>query len=215
MKYDLEIRYILIGDSYVGKSCIMEQYVDRYFSLSPPRTIGVDFNSKHTTYDISGNTYNVNNHIFDTSGDIKILPLFKSYITKAKCILLVFDLTDIGSFNNLKNWHTHINKEFKASRKINNFILIGNKKNSRKKQIDRNIVLNYANKLDINYIEISARSKRDVDHLFNKLNTDLIAEFSVLSPERQFQSPIIKRLDRPNVNPEKDTKCCFKICGVS
>ena len=215
MKYNLQIRYILIGDSYVGKSCIMEQYVDRYFSLSPPRTIGVDFNPIDNIYNISGHTYNVNNHIFDTSGDIKIVHLFKSYIYKSKCILLVFDLTNIESFNNIKIWYYKIIKDLKLYKKNYKFILIGNKKDSKKKKIPQKIILDYANKLNIDYVELTAKSKNDIDGLFDKLNTAFISQFSALPPEKQSDSPIIRKNNRPNTNPEKDTGCCFKICRIS
>jgi len=215
MKYNLQIRYILIGDSFVGKSCIMEQYIDRYFSLSPPRTIGVDFNSKDTTYDISGNTYKVNNHIFDTGGDIKILPMCKSYLCRAKCILLVFDLTDMKSFNNINEWYSRIIINLKSSKRIYRFVLIGNKRDSHKKKISEQTIMKYANKLNIEYIEVSAKSKYDIDYLFNKLNTDFISQFSALSREKQSDSPIIRKNNRPNTNPEKDTGCCFKICRIS
>jgi len=213
MKYNLQIRYILIGDSFVGKSCIMEQYIDRYFSLSPPRTIGVDFNSKDTTYDISGNTYKVNNHIFDTGGDIKILPMCKSYLCRAKCILLVFDLTDMKSFNNINEWYSRIIINLKSSKRIYRFVLIGNKRDSHKKKISEQTIMKYANKLNIEYIEVSAKSKYDIDGLFNKLNCDLIYQFAVSAPDKQLKYPIIR--NRPNINPEKDTKCCFKICNIS
>jgi len=193
----------------------MEQYVDRYFSLSPPRTIGVDFNSKDTTYDISGNTYKVNSHIFDTSGDIKILPMCKSYISKAKCILLVFDLTNLKSFNNISTWYSKIIKDLKAYKANYTFILIGNKRDSQNKKILNKTILNYANELNIEYIEVTAKSKSDVDYLFNKLNRDLISQFSVLSPEKQSESPIIRKNNRPNTNPEKTTGCCFKIWKFS
>ena len=215
MKYNLQIRYILIGDSYVGKSCIMEQYIDRYFSLSPPRTIGVDFKSIDNIYDISGHTYNINNHIFDTSGDIKIVNLFKDYISRAKCILLVFDLTNIESFNNINNWYSKIIKDLKLPKKNYKFILIGNKKDSQKKKIPQKIILDYANKLNIDYVELTAKSKNDIDYLFNKLNTAFISQFSALPPEKQSDSPIIRKNNRPNTNPEKDTGCCFKICRIS
>tara|TARA_B110000211_G_scaffold46890_1_gene50328 strand:+ start:1865 stop:2446 length:582 start_codon:yes stop_codon:yes gene_type:complete len=193
----------------------MEQYVDRYFSLSPPRTIGVDFNPIDNIYNISGHTYNVNNHIFDTSGDIKIVHLFKSYIYKSKCILLVFDLTNIESFNNIKNWYYKIIKDLKLYKKNYKFILIGNKKDSKKKKIPQKIILDYANKLNIDYVELTAKSKNDIDGLFDKLNTDFISQFSALSPEKQSESPIIRKNNRPNTNPEKDTGCCFKICRIT
>jgi len=212
MEYNLQIRYILIGSSYAGKSCIMEQYIDRYFSLGPPRTIGVDFNSTDTSYTISGNRYNVNNHIFDTSGDIKIFTLCQSYISMAKCVLLVFDLTDLESFNNLKKWHLKIIEE---SNGTNRFILIGNKKDLQKNKINKKLISNYANKSNMEYIEVSAKSKSDIDNLFNKLNMDLITEFIALSHERRIKSPIIRDSYRPNINPEKNTRCCFKICNIS
>ena len=215
MIYDLQIRYILIGDSYVGKSCIVGQYVDRYFSLSPPRTIGVDFNSKETSYNISGNTYIVNSHIFDTSGDIKILPLCKSYISKAKCILLVFDLTNIKSFNNISRWYSNIITGLKSCQTNYTFILIGNKRDSHNKKLLEKTILHYANTLNIDYIEVTAKSKNDVDCLFDKLNTNFISQFSALSPEKQSESPIIRKNNRPNTNPEKTTGCCFKIWKFS
>ena len=214
MIYNLQIRYILIGDSYVGKSCIMEQYINRYFSLSPPRTIGVDFNTIDTSYNISGHIYNVNNNIFDTSGDIKIFPLFKDYIYRTKCVLLVFDLTSIESFNNIPKWYKKIIKCSKSYNDNYKFILIGNKKDSQKNKVSHKIISNYANKLNMEYLEITAKSKSNVDYLFNKLNMDLISQFSFLSPDKKSRSPIIKKSSRPNTNSEKNTGCCFKLRNI-
>ena len=208
MKYNLQTRYILIGDSYVGKSCIIEQYIDRYFSLGPTRTLGVDFHPINNLYDISGNIYNINNHIFDTGGDIKMLHLYKDYILRSKCILLVFDLTNIQSLTNLKKWHNIISN-FNYS---NKFILVGNKSDSKKRTVKNSVALKYAYELNIEYIEITAKSKKAVDYLFNKLNTDFIKDFSQL---RHNKINLPNTIGRSTTFKEKDTGCCYKICNIS
>ena len=203
MNYNLQIRYILIGSSCVGKSSIIQQYIERYFSLSPTCTVGVDFNSKKSEYDISGNTYTVNNHIFDTGGNMDLFPIYKPYVIRAKCVLLVFDLNKPETLYNLKHCYNIIKNTFKYKGK---YILVGNKRDLGTDKINKKIIMNAAQEFNCEYIEISAKSKNNVDYLVNKLNRDFIKEFFI----KKEPTPII----RPDINNEKDTRCCLKVCNI-
>jgi small GTP-binding protein len=119
--YDYIFKLLIIGDSYVGKSSLLSKYVDNIFDENFNATIGVDFKSKHLDIDDKM----VKLQIWDSSGE----KIFKSisclYYKNCHGIMLVFDLTNRKSFQNVKTWLKDI-KEYSRVDDIPK-ILIGNK----------------------------------------------------------------------------------------
>mmetsp|Transcript_21904 Transcript_21904/g.59977 ORF Transcript_21904/g.59977 Transcript_21904/m.59977 type:complete len:144 (+) Transcript_21904:54-485(+) len=118
--YDHLIKLLLIGDSGVGKSCLLLRFSDDAFTTSFITTIGIDF--KIRTIDMEGQKLKL--QIWDTAGQERFKTITTAYYRGAMGILLVYDVTDEQSFNNIRNWMRQIQQH--ASDNVNK-ILIGNK----------------------------------------------------------------------------------------
>ena len=114
-------KLLLLGDSAVGKSCLLLRYCDEKFQDLHLATIGLDFRLK-TIY--LENNKKIKVQIWDTAGQDRFLAITKNYYRGANGILLVFDVTNSSSFEHIKNWIEQIKEE--ASDKIIIY-LIGNK----------------------------------------------------------------------------------------
>ncbi|KAI5395385.1 Ras- protein RABE1a, variant 2 [Lathyrus oleraceus] len=118
--YDYLIKLLLIGDSGVGKSCLLLRFSDGSFTTSFITTIGIDF--KIRTIELDGKRIKL--QIWDTAGQERFRTITTAYYRGAMGILLVYDVTDESSFNNIKNWIRNIEQH--ASDNVNK-ILVGNK----------------------------------------------------------------------------------------
>lgn len=119
-KYDYLIKLLLIGDSGVGKSCLLLRYSDDSFTSSFITTIGIDFKIKSILIDES----KVKLQIWDTAGQERFRTITTAYYRGAMGILLIYDVTDENSFRNVGNWMKQI--EINAADNVNK-ILIANK----------------------------------------------------------------------------------------
>lgn len=90
-----------MGDSGVGKSCIMNQFIHAKFTEKHELTIGVEFASKIVTFD---DGVNVKLQIWDTAGQEQFRSVTRGYYRGAICCVLVYDITKRRSFRNIKKW---------------------------------------------------------------------------------------------------------------
>src|SRR5271154_3229460 len=120
-EYDYIMKLIIVGDSGVGKSTLLKMYCDHEFSESYISTIGVDFKIKT----IQVNDKLIKLQIWDTAGQERFRSITNSYYNGTHAIMLVFDLTDVNSFNRLPKWLEEIDKYMTG--KTHKIILIGNK----------------------------------------------------------------------------------------
>merc|ERR1712196_667588 len=104
--YDLLIKLLLIGDSGVGKSCLLCRYSDDVFNSSFITTIGIDF--KIRTIDLDG--LKIKLQIWDTAGQERFRTITQTYYRGAGGIFLVYDTTNKDSFSNIENWISNIDK---------------------------------------------------------------------------------------------------------
>jgi len=118
--FDMQIKLLMIGDSGVGKTCLLLRYANDSFSPTFITTIGIDFKIK--TIELGGKVVKL--QIWDTAGQERFRTITTSYFRGAQGILLVYDVTDRGSFENIKNWVGQIQQH--ADFNVNK-ILIGNK----------------------------------------------------------------------------------------
>lgn len=100
--YDCLMKILLIGDSGVGKTCLLIRYADNKFKSSYMATIGVEFKTKHLKL---GNN-NAKLQIWDTAGQERFKTITTTYYKNAMGIMLVYDVTDTESFENVTNWVT-------------------------------------------------------------------------------------------------------------
>lgn len=119
-EYDYLLKYLIIGNSGVGKSCLLLRYSDDEYSDKHIITIGVDFKIKSLNID----GYKVKTNIWDTAGQERFKNITVSYYKGASGVMLVYDITDIESFNKLSDWLIEVEKN--APNNVYK-ILIGNK----------------------------------------------------------------------------------------
>merc|ERR1712124_161801 len=98
--YNYLFKFIIIGDSNVGKSSLMLQFTDNKFKSDNDPTIGVEFGSASIKY----NEKQLKLQIWDTAGQESFRSITRSYFRGAIGALLAFDLTCRDSFTNLANW---------------------------------------------------------------------------------------------------------------
>ncbi|KAF8266181.1 rab-type small GTP-binding protein [Lactarius quietus] len=155
--YDFLIKLLLIGDSGVGKSCLLLRFCDDAWTPSFITTIGIDF--KIRTIELDGKRIKL--QIWDTAGQERFRTITTAYYRGAMGILLVYDVTDERSFNNIRTWHSNIEQH--ASEGVNK-VLIGNKCDWTDKRA-----------LGIKFIETSAKINEGVEEAFFTLARDIKA----------------------------------------
>ena len=154
------MKILLLGDSGVGKSCIVLRYTDNTFSQNLMSSIGVDFKLKNIEID----NKTIKLQIWDTAGMEKFHTLTTSYYKGAHAFLIVFDITKRDSFEHIRNWMADID-EFAKPGVLR--ILVGNKCDlENERVVSENEAKEIALKYWINYIETSAKEKTNIESLF-------------------------------------------------
>lgn len=117
-------KYVLLGDSNVGKTSIARRFLSDYFSAASDSTIGVEFNTKSIdSFDLNGKPVRALIHLWDTCGQERYRSIVKIYYRNAKCIFLVFDVTNRASFLHISSWLDNLKYCFETPL----LYLIGNK----------------------------------------------------------------------------------------
>jgi len=159
-EYDYLFKLLLIGDSGVGKSCLLLRFADHTYTESYISTIGVDF--KIRTIELDGKTIKL--QIWDTAGQERFRTITSSYYRGAHGIIVVYDVTDTESFNNVKQWLNEIDRY--ACENVNK-LLVGNKCDLvSKKAVNYETAKALADKLDIPFLETSAKAATNVEKAF-------------------------------------------------
>ncbi len=155
-----KLSFVVIGDTGVGKSCLLLQFVDRRFSAVHDLTIGVDFGSR--IIELEGERVKL--QIWDTAGQESFRSIARSYYRDAAGALLVFDVTRRETFAQLERWLQET-KQF-ASQQIC-ITLVGNKADlSKKRAISKEEAEKFAEQFDLVYVETSAKTADGVDEAF-------------------------------------------------
>jgi len=150
----------LIGDSGVGKSCILLRFADDTYTESYISTIGVDFKIK--TIHLNNKTIKL--QIWDTAGQERFRTITSSYYRGAHGIIVVYDITDQVSFNNVKMWLQEINRY--ANENVNK-LLVGNKNDlASKRVVEAAVAQEFADSNNIPFLETSAKIAQNVERPF-------------------------------------------------
>ena len=154
-------KLLLLGNNNVGKSSILSQFADNYFDEKELSTVG--FNLKIRNLIV--NKQNIKLSIWDISGLERFRDLtFKCY-NNCDIIIIVYDVTDRTSFNNIKTWMNSVHN----SNPYTPVYLIGNKYDIISRVVEYNEGRIFANKYNLSFMEISAKNKSDVEKLFDTI----------------------------------------------
>jgi len=158
--YDYLFKLLLIGDSGVGKSCLLLRFAEDSYTESYLSTIGVDF--KIRTIDVDGKTIKL--QIWDTAGQERFRTITAAYYRGAHGIVVVYDVTDSESFENVRMWLKEIERY--AADYVEK-LLIGNKSDLvAKKVVEYSLAKEFAESLNIPFLETSAKDSTNVDEMF-------------------------------------------------
>jgi len=159
-EYDYLFKLLLIGDSGVGKSCLLLRFADDTYTESYISTIGVDF--KIRTIELDGKTVKL--QIWDTAGQERFRTITSSYYRGAHGIIVVYDVTDADTFANVKQWLQEIDRY--ACDGVNK-LLVGNKSDlTNKKVVEYGVAKEFADQLGISMLETSAKNATNVEQAF-------------------------------------------------
>jgi small GTP-binding protein len=159
------LKILVIGESAVGKSCLLLRYTENHFTETFMTTIGVDFKTKFLTIDGKS----VKLQIWDTAGQEKFRSITKAYYRGAHGILVVFDISRRDTFNQTKVWIDSIRDSSADSTPID-VILVGNKCDL-ERAVSREEGEALAREFQLSYFETSAKEAVNVENAFVSLAT--------------------------------------------
>lgn len=169
-------KFILIGASGVGKTCLMNRFTDEIYENEQQYTIGVDFKIKTILLD----GLEVKIHIWDTAGQEKFRAIISNYYRGAHGILVVFDMTNKESFMSLNDWIKEVRKNTKENVEM---LILGNKiDNETEICVSDEEIEKFLADNDINkdcFIKTSAKEDVKVNYAFETLTRKLVEKVKI------------------------------------
>ncbi|KAL7980422.1 hypothetical protein Chor_001576 [Crotalus horridus] len=207
--WDYQFRIIMLGDSTVGKSCLLKRYADGVFVESMNQTVGVDFYVHFLEMEPK---LRFKLQFWDTAGQERFRSVTRSYYRNAAGGVLMFDLTNRASFENIRNWHQEVVDTVKPHHPV--FVLVGNKSDlEAERKVKQREAEKLAVSLEAKYIETSAKSSRNVEAVFQMLTLGIYKALKsgVMKPGPQWDG-VKTKLPSP-VQPEVPSQEKRKTCS--
>ncbi len=207
-KYEYIFKIILIGSSSVGKSSILQRYIQKVFNESYSCTIGVDFFMK--SLDIGDKSIKM--QLWDTAGTEKFRSITTGYYRGANAAFIVFDLTSKQSFECLNEWIENYYK-YSDPNSEKNVVLIGNKCDLvDRREITQEEIDKFIKDNNIMYYETSAKTGQNIDECFYFIAEKLVKEFENKENEEEKRTNLINNdnLKEGTVDLIGNKKCCLK-----
>jgi len=198
LEYNFLFKILLIGDSGVGKSALLNRYCDEFYSDNYISTIGVDFKVK--TIQLDGMTIKL--QIWDTAGQERFKSITSSYYRGANAILCVFDLTDYLTFRNLEHiWIPEVDRVSETTLSKPIIFYVGTKCDLKKDSI-------IVNQIE-NYFETSSKKNIGIDELFIGVCKKILHSVTSQSLNNITPTPTSSvYIPSRNTKQIKDSKCC-------
>mmetsp|Transcript_58184 Transcript_58184/g.96460 ORF Transcript_58184/g.96460 Transcript_58184/m.96460 type:complete len:244 (+) Transcript_58184:69-800(+) len=123
-----QFKFVVLGDGAVGKTSICHRFVEDHFANSYKQTIGLDFFVKRLTMnDPSGGKIQIALQLWDIGGQSVSSKMITKYIHGANAILLVYDITNHDSFENIRDWLAIAKQSITQTQTPPYMVLVGNK----------------------------------------------------------------------------------------
>ena len=197
MEEEIVYKVLLLGDSSVGKTCFLLRYCDKSFQDVHLSTIGLDYRLKTITLK---NNKNIKLQIWDTAGQDRFRAITKNYYKSANGVLLIYDISNLQTYENVKNWISQIREEANPNVII---YIVGNKIDLPKEKRVVNIEdgEKIAEEFEIKFKEASAKSGTNVNEIFEELVEQIDEKFSKLEAPK-------KKKGNQLYTGKKKKKCC-------
>eukprot|EP00635_Sarcinochrysidales_sp_CCMP3193_P010621 CAMPEP_0118906234 /NCGR_PEP_ID=MMETSP1166-20130328/9965_1 /TAXON_ID=1104430 /ORGANISM="Chrysoreinhardia sp, Strain CCMP3193" /LENGTH=193 /DNA_ID=CAMNT_0006845517 /DNA_START=29 /DNA_END=607 /DNA_ORIENTATION=+ len=162
MEYDLHVKLLMLGDTGVGKTCLLLRYAFDSFSPTFITTIGIDFKIKEV--ELGG--MRVKLQIWDTAGQERFRTITVSYFKGAHGILLVYDVSERDSFENIQHWVHQIREN--ADERVR-LVLVGNKCDREDRVVSTKEGEDLAKQYGVSFFETSAKENLNVDECYDAI----------------------------------------------
>ena len=195
-----EVKVILLGESGVGKTCIIERYMSNKFNSNLPSTLCSAYSIKKIIRD--NTLYSIN--ICDTTGQEKYHSVTNLFVKGSNIVILVYSIDSISSFNNLEYWYSMVEDNLKDTEYI--LAIIGNKTDL----FDEEVVSEeegkrFAESKNAKFQLVSAKEDPDgINKLFDNLFEEIIQNTHINLVKKQ-DSYLISRSSTDTV---KKSSCC-------
>ena len=194
---EIQMKFLLIGEQAVGKSSLINQYIEGKFEENLLCAAGLDLKKKYITI----NKTLIKLMIYDTAGHERFRTLSKNQISSTKGILIVYDVTEKESFDALNFWM----KSFKENANKNAIcLIIGNKIDlENKRVIGYDEGKKFAEKYGVKFIETSAKSAVGVNEAFYSVAKE------IFDNEINVNDIIIEGNNKKRKNKDSEKKSCI------
>lgn len=203
--YNYLFKFIIVGDTFVGKSNLLIQYTQRKFKSEHEITIGVEFMAKNIIIDGK----NIRIQVWDTAGQEAFRSITRSYYKNSACAVLAYDTTNRDSFDNIDTWLKECRE---MSPKTVFKVLVGNKCDLvDKRQVSFTEGEEFAKKNDMLFFETSALTGYNVDNLFYSASKEILDQINNGLFELKDESCGIKIgtvNNKGGIAQAKKKKCC-------
>ena len=203
---EISCKVVLIGNSGVGKTSIINQYITNVFNEEQLTTTGATYSTKKLFIESKNKT--ISFEIWDTAGQEKYRSLTKMFYKDSSIVIMVYDITNEESFNDIKNyWFEEV---------INNInenvimAIVGNKNDLiENEKVNEEEVKNFANEKGMHYAFISAKMKNGIDELFKDIGNKYYDSLQITDDDEEFNKN--KKLSKKGLKNDKTVakkKCC-------
>ncbi|XP_018971139.1 ras-related protein Rab-6A-like isoform X2 [Cyprinus carpio] len=194
-----KFKLVFLGEQSVGKTSLITRFMYDSFDNTYQATIGIDFLSK-TMY-LEDRTVRL--QLWDTAGQERFRSLIPSYIRDSTIAVVVYDITNLNSFQQTSKWIDDVRTE-RGSDVI--IMLVGNKTDlADKRQVSVEAAEKKARELGVMYIETSAKAGYNVKQLFRRVAAALPGMDS--TPEKSKEDMIDIKLEKPPELPVTESSC--------
>lgn len=195
-------KVVLLGESGVGKTSILNRYISNIFVENQPQTVGATFQKKVVEHE----GQKVSLSIWDTAGQEVYRNLTPMYYRDAQMALIVFSVNDKISFDAVKEWANQV----KSSSPEVIMLICGNKNDISDRAVSYDDGLKIAEDLELPYIETSAENGNGIDNAFELLVDKYLNKTSLHAKNQ------LKRVNTVDIDTEenqqesknKKKKCC-------
>tara|TARA_Y100000591_G_scaffold331400_1_gene365199 strand:+ start:999 stop:1571 length:573 start_codon:yes stop_codon:yes gene_type:complete len=187
------IKVTVVGDSGVGKTSILNNFVHNDFKHTVDSTIGAAYYSKKINYNNEDFTF----QLWDTAGQERYRSLIPMYYRDSHFILCVYDLNNPLSFETIKSYWVH---EIRECANLDPIIFTVGNKYDKPTNVDTDMIDDYCNQFDLHNIKVSAKTNQNIKSLFE----------TIIQKALEFEKYKINKVNNLNIQVKsKNRKCCY------
>ena len=204
---DYSVKVALIGNSGVGKTCIIKRFTDNHFDPNTMTTSGGSFSQKFL--EINKKTVLLN--LWDTAGQEKFRSIGIHFYKEAYIVCLVYDITNLESFNDLKNkWYEDLKNH---GEKYTVLAVVGCKSDLyEKEEVQEDVARQYAQDINATFMLTSAKTGDNINNLFDTLTRQYLGpEFTKKVEEMKQDKGEVAKVTKEDSKKDKNNKkkgCC-------